>query len=242
MTPSLVSVISIARIVADHYGVELRAISGMGREAHVVRARHVIMFLARRLTNLSYARIGERVGGRDHSTVMHGVAVIERERTTDRTLARDLDIIESLIEAERRALLHFGCGLELDVDAREIAERVLSTRRGEFTVSALEVIRLAETVLSATGGLPEEPNEAGELDPVALKRRLRSSEAVLAELVRTVGDFVDATGRAARAHKGEEFILASDARNAAFAKLLSTYRDLAAAREADVKAKETEHA
>lgn len=231
MNPPPVSVVAIARIVSEHYGVPMSALTSQRREAAIVRARQVVMYLARQHTDLSYPRIGSRLGGRDHTTIMHGVRKIEQELATDETLARDIKLIEWAIDVERRTLLHFGLGLEPDVDVRELAERILSTRGGEFTVSAREVILLAEAALAAA--------IRDEAAPGA-NRLADADEAAFAELMRAVGAFIDAAGRAARAHNGEERILAGEERNSAFAALLTTHRAIAADR-AD-KAKETEHA
>ena len=47
------------------------------REAKTVRWRHIEMFLLKSRTNLSFPEIGRRMGGRDHSTVLHGVRKVE---------------------------------------------------------------------------------------------------------------------------------------------------------------------
>lgn len=237
MNPPPVSVVAIARLVSEHFGVPMSDLTSQRREASIVRARHVVMYLARQHTGLSYPRIGSRLGGRDHTTIMHGARKIEQELATDETLARDIKLIEWAIDVERRTLLHFGLGLEPDIDVRELAERVLSTRGGEFTVSAREVILLAEAALAAAIRDEADPGPSPSPSP---SRRDAEDAAAFAELIRAVGAFIDAAGRAARADNGEERILAGEERNSAFAALLTTHRAIAADR-AD-RAQETEHA
>ena len=55
-----------------------------------MRPRHVAMYLAKTLTLNSLPEIGRRLGGWDHSTVLHAVARIKKELTTDAVLAREV--------------------------------------------------------------------------------------------------------------------------------------------------------
>ena len=48
-------------------------VTGDRRSRPVVEARHLAMYLARELTDASLPKIGERIGGRDHTTVLHAV-------------------------------------------------------------------------------------------------------------------------------------------------------------------------
>ncbi len=80
----------IQLVVAKYYGftrVELRA---ERRDSNTVYARHVAMYLAKRLTQRSYPDIGRRFGGKDHTTVMHAVKRIELQRVTDSKLEAEL--------------------------------------------------------------------------------------------------------------------------------------------------------
>jgi len=62
--------------VAEQMGVEVSDILGRGRKADVALARQMVMYLASRHTDLSTPRIGTLLGGRSHTTVLHGVDVI----------------------------------------------------------------------------------------------------------------------------------------------------------------------
>ena len=67
MNPSPVSVVAIARLVSEHYGVALNDLTSHRREASLVKARQVVMYLAHQHTGLSYPRIGARL----HASCRH---------------------------------------------------------------------------------------------------------------------------------------------------------------------------
>jgi chromosomal replication initiator protein len=64
----------------------------------VSHARGMAMYLARRLTQKSLQVIGTAMGGRDHTTVLHGIRVTETRRARDPGIAADIDqLIETLL-------------------------------------------------------------------------------------------------------------------------------------------------
>lgn len=63
----------IAGAVADRYGVSFAQVTSKRRTRQVAEARHVGMYLVRRLTDLTLKEIGSVYGGRDHTTVSYGV-------------------------------------------------------------------------------------------------------------------------------------------------------------------------
>jgi chromosomal replication initiator protein len=82
-TPPSLSIEAIQREVAQYFGVKLHDLKGPKRHRAVAHPRMVAMFLARRLTAMSYPEIGSRFGGKDHSTVISAVRKIERLSSTD---------------------------------------------------------------------------------------------------------------------------------------------------------------
>ena len=83
----------IIREVAAHYGVELRALQGRSRSQSVVLPRQVAMYLLREETGLSLVDIGQLLGGRDHTTVIHGFDKVTEELNSDARLRRDVATI-----------------------------------------------------------------------------------------------------------------------------------------------------
>lgn len=81
--------------VCDEFHLTAENLFAKNREIAVARARHVLMFLLYVDTKLSYPDIGSMLGGRDHTTVMHGVAKIETAITEDRQLEEQVKRIRS---------------------------------------------------------------------------------------------------------------------------------------------------
>ncbi len=63
----------IVKAVSDHEGITVDDIMSDRRNAPIVRARHLAMYLCRYFTMFSTTQIGRLIGGRDHTTVIHGV-------------------------------------------------------------------------------------------------------------------------------------------------------------------------
>ena len=94
-----VSIDEIQRKVAEHYNIRLADLIGQKRVRTVARPRQVAMYLAKQMTSRSLPEIGRRFGGRDHTTIMHGVRKIEELKAEDQQLAEDLDLLRRLLEA-----------------------------------------------------------------------------------------------------------------------------------------------
>ncbi|KPF78027.1 chromosomal replication initiator DnaA [Novosphingobium sp. AAP93] len=93
-----ITIDEIQRMVCQFYRVDRTEMASKRRARAVVRPRQVAMYLAKVLTPRSYPEIGRKFGGRDHSTVIHAVRLIEELRTRDadmdgdvRTLLRQLE-------------------------------------------------------------------------------------------------------------------------------------------------------
>ncbi|MBO9475937.1 chromosomal replication initiator protein DnaA [Shimia sp. R11_0] len=94
-----ISVEEIQRKVADHYNIRLSDMIGPKRVRTFARPRQVAMYLCKQLTSRSLPEIGRRFGGRDHTTVMHGVRRIEELRNSDGQIAEDLEMLRRALEA-----------------------------------------------------------------------------------------------------------------------------------------------
>ncbi len=94
-----VTVEEIQRKVSEHYNIRLSDMIGPKRMRTIARPRQVAMYLAKQLTTRSLPEIGRRFGGRDHTTVMHGVRRIEELRVGDTQLSDDLEMLRRALEA-----------------------------------------------------------------------------------------------------------------------------------------------
>ncbi len=93
-----VTVEEIQRKVSEHYNIRLSDIIGPKRVRMIARPRQVAMYLAKQLTTRSLPEIGRRFGGRDHTTVMHGVRRIEELRAEDSQIAEDIELLRRALE------------------------------------------------------------------------------------------------------------------------------------------------
>ncbi len=94
-----VTIEEIQRQVSDHFNIRLSDLIGPRRVRIFARPRQVAMYLAKQMTSRSLPEIGRRFGGRDHTTVMHGVRRIDELRITDSQIAEDLELLRRTLEA-----------------------------------------------------------------------------------------------------------------------------------------------
>jgi chromosomal replication initiator protein len=94
-----VTIEEIQRKVSEHYNIRLSDILGPKRVRTIARPRQVAMYLAKQLTSRSLPEIGRRFGGRDHTTVMHGVRRIEELKAVDNQIAEDVELLRRALEA-----------------------------------------------------------------------------------------------------------------------------------------------
>ena len=94
-----VSIDEIQRKVAEHYNIRLSDMIGPKRVRNFARPRQVAMYLCKQLTSRSLPEIGRRFGGRDHTTVMHGVRRIEELRQQDGQIDEDVEMLRRALEA-----------------------------------------------------------------------------------------------------------------------------------------------
>jgi chromosomal replication initiator protein len=94
-----VTIEEIQRKVSEHYNIRLSDMIGPKRVRAIARPRQMAMYLSKQLTSRSLPEIGRRFGGRDHTTVMHGVKKIEELKGLDNQLAEDLELLRRALEA-----------------------------------------------------------------------------------------------------------------------------------------------
>jgi chromosomal replication initiator protein len=85
---------TIIRVVAEQMQVKTQDIKGDRRQQNIARARQVAMYLTRKITALSYPVIGEKFGGKDHSTVINAEQRIEQLMGEEPDLARTVDSLK----------------------------------------------------------------------------------------------------------------------------------------------------
>lgn len=89
-----VSIDYIQKIVSDYFQMDVETLRSKTRKRHIVQARQIAMFFAKKLTKASLASIGSQIGQRDHATVLHACKTVNNLSATDRQFRKyveDLD-------------------------------------------------------------------------------------------------------------------------------------------------------
>ena len=84
----------IINVVADYYNLAPSQITGKVRTGQIALARHISMYLIRKHLDVPLKRIGLMFGGKDHTTVMNGIAKVDKELKTDKQLQDGINELE----------------------------------------------------------------------------------------------------------------------------------------------------
>lgn len=95
VTPEL-----IIQIVADHFNLTALDIASQKRSKEVVFPRQISMYLCRNMTDSSLQSVGKLLGGRDHTTIIHGSEKINRELKINLTLQNTIEILKKKISPQ----------------------------------------------------------------------------------------------------------------------------------------------
>jgi len=93
----LLSYKEVVKIISDFYKIEEESIYEKTRKKEVIKPRQIIMYILREDFSISYPSIGEKLGGRDHTTVIHSCEKIKREVKVDSLLLKEIQEIRSII-------------------------------------------------------------------------------------------------------------------------------------------------
>ena len=96
---SFISIEEVIRLVAKHYGLKTGDLKSPKRAKPITRARQIAMYLCRELTSESFPEIGNRFGGRDHATVIHGVNKITAQLEIDSDLEHEIQLLSKSLMA-----------------------------------------------------------------------------------------------------------------------------------------------
>lgn len=90
----------IVAVVARYFSLSQTLLRGPSRRRSTVYARSVAVYLARTLTNLSYAQIGSDLGRRDHTTTMHADRRLREQLTTDPATQETVEDLKRILTAD----------------------------------------------------------------------------------------------------------------------------------------------
>ncbi len=93
----LLSYKEVVKIISDFYKIEEETIYEKTRKKEVIKPRQIIMYILREDFSISYPSIGEKLGGRDHTTVIHSCEKIKKDIKVDSILSREIQEIRGMI-------------------------------------------------------------------------------------------------------------------------------------------------
>ncbi|MCD6307899.1 MAG: chromosomal replication initiator protein DnaA [Candidatus Latescibacteria bacterium] len=85
-----ITIESIQKLVSDYFTIPNNLLMGNSRRREIAVARHIAIYLAKKLTDSSLKTIGLHFGGRDHSTVIHSINNVEKKYMKDPTLSKHI--------------------------------------------------------------------------------------------------------------------------------------------------------
>jgi chromosomal replication initiator protein len=94
----------IQRGVAQHFGLQAQDLIARRRTKKIAEARQVAMYIMRNHVGASYPAIGQHLGGRDHSTVIHACQSVERRRKTDPRFRHMIETVTRLLGGSQQFL------------------------------------------------------------------------------------------------------------------------------------------
>jgi chromosomal replication initiator protein len=92
-----VSIDEIIKVVGAKLEIKISDIKSRKKNKNIVSARQLCMYLARKYTNFSFPDIGDKIGGRDHSTVIYACNKIEKIIETDMKMKKIIADLEEAI-------------------------------------------------------------------------------------------------------------------------------------------------
>ena len=83
-TKKEVSIDYIQKVVSKYFDMDVATLQSKTRKRHIVQARQLAMYFAKRMTKSSLASIGSQIGHRDHATVLHACKTVDNLTETDK--------------------------------------------------------------------------------------------------------------------------------------------------------------
>lgn len=91
------SIKDVVKVVSEFYNIEEDTIYNKTRKKEVVRPRQVVMYILREDFNISFPSIGDKLGGRDHTTVIHSYEKVKESIKTDSLLSQEITQLRSML-------------------------------------------------------------------------------------------------------------------------------------------------
>mgnify|MGYP005641277693 CR=1 FL=1 len=99
---------NIQKIICDHFNIKITDLKSKRRHRNITLPRQVAMYLCRKYTSVSFPTIGEKFGGRDHSTVIHACKNIEKRTISDIDFQQKIENMKNGISGQKIHTLEKG--------------------------------------------------------------------------------------------------------------------------------------
>jgi len=93
-TSKQVQMADVIGAVCEHTGLSEKSLASQSRQREILVARQMCMYLAKNLTNMSLAEIGNQLGHRSHATVLHALNTLNQQMEYDHVLKHELQVLE----------------------------------------------------------------------------------------------------------------------------------------------------
>lgn len=93
----IVSVKDVVKIISDFYGINDESIYEKTRRKEIIKPRQIIMYILREDFNISFPSIGQKLGGRDHTTVIHSCDKIKKDLKNNPSLNQEINQIRGIL-------------------------------------------------------------------------------------------------------------------------------------------------
>lgn len=87
----------IISMICKYYNIDQKLVLGKTRRQDIVYPRQICIYFLREVFNMAYQLIGEKLGGRDHTTIMHSCEKIKKDKETNPQINKELDEIRQLL-------------------------------------------------------------------------------------------------------------------------------------------------
>ena len=92
------SVKEVVKTIADFYSIEEGSVYEKTRRKEIVKVRQIIMYILREDFNVSYPLIGQKLGGKDHTTVIHSCLKVKNDLKNDMGLGQEIDQLRAMFK------------------------------------------------------------------------------------------------------------------------------------------------
>lgn len=93
-----VSIDQIQKVVSEYFHMDIETLQSKTRKRHIVQARQIAMYFAKKMTKTSLASIGKQIGSRDHATVLHACKTVNNLKTTDKEFRKYIEELASKLK------------------------------------------------------------------------------------------------------------------------------------------------